>query len=56
MEEHPLIEWRREGGREGGAKTFVQTSSGEIKELEANTVYDVLSPGVYMRSWLEMAE
>ena len=45
-----------QGQNKGGAKAFVQTSSGEIRELDTDTVYDVLSPGVHMRSWLEVVE
>ncbi len=35
------------------AKAFIQTSSGEIKEFNINTVFDVLPPGVHMRWWRE---
>ena len=35
----------------GKAKAYVQTSTGEIKEIEVDTVYDVLPPGVHLRSW-----
>ena len=45
-----------QGRNKDGAKAFVQTSSGEIKELDLNTVYDVLPPGVHMRSWLEIPD
>ena len=42
------------GGRNrDSAKAFVQTSSGEIKEMDLKTVYDVLPPGVHMHCWLE---
>ena len=44
------------GRNRDSAKAFVQTSSGEIKEMDLKTVYDVLAPGVYMHCWLEALE
>ena len=39
------------GGEDGKAKAFIQTSTGAIREINVDTVFDVLGPGVHLRSW-----
>ena len=40
-------------GDGGNVVAYIQTSTGEIKEIDVDSVIDVLPPGIHLRSWLK---